>query len=271
MSSMSKKVSTRNLKFTPFLTLFWKEIRRFMKVSVQTVVTPAINSALYLIIFGVSLGASIDTGYEVSYLAFLISGLVMMSCLNNSFQNTASSIVSGKFSGDLEDLKVVPLGLQQIVWAMSLGAITRGLMVSTVNLIVGQSFYYYYHSEFFPIHSPLLLCFFLLIGALVYAKLGMFVAFLAKSFDQMSAVTAFILQPLSFLGGVFFSLNNLSPFWQKVSLYNPVLYFINGVRHATLGASDVSLNSAVVVSLVSLVVSHLLVLFVLTRSHFKRW
>jgi len=87
-----------------------------MKVAVQTVVTPAINSALYLIIFGVSLGGSINTGYDVPYLAFLISGLVMMSCLNNSFQNTASSIVSGKFSGDLEDLKVVPLGKQQIIW-----------------------------------------------------------------------------------------------------------------------------------------------------------
>jgi len=116
-----------------------------------------------------------------------------------------------------------------------------------------------------------MLIFFLIVGALVYAKLGMFVAFLAESFDQMSAVTAFILQPLSFLGGVFFSLNNLSPFWQKVSLYNPVLYFINGVRHSTLGSSDVSLKSAVVVSLVSLVLSHALVLYVLRKSQFKRW
>jgi len=195
----------------------------------------------------------------------------MMGCLNNSFQNTASSIVSGKFSGDLEDLKVVPLGTQQIVWAMSLGGITRGLMVSVVNLGVGQAFYYSYYNEFFAINSPGLLMFFLVVGSLVYAKLGMFVAFLSKSFDQMSAVTAFILQPLSFLGGVFFSLNNLSPFWQKVSLYNPVLYFINGVRLSTIGKADVSLQSAVVVSLISLVLSHLLVLFVLRRSQFKRW
>jgi ABC-2 type transport system permease protein len=269
--SSEKIERIRNLRFNPFITLFWKEIRRYMKVSVQTVLTPAINSALYLIIFGVSLGSSIDTGYDIPYLAFLISGLVMMGCLNNSFQNTASSIVSGKFSGDLEDLKVVPLGTQQIIWAMSLGGITRGLMVSSVNLGVGQLFYYSYYKEFFDIQSPGLLVFFLVVGALVYAKLGIFVAFLSKSFDQMSAVTAFVLQPLSFLGGVFFSLNNLSPFWQEVSLYNPVLYFINGVRLSTLGASDVSLNSAIVVSLISLVLSHLLALFILRKSQFKRW
>ena len=242
-----------------------------MKVSVQTVLTPAVNSALYLIVFGVSLGISIDTGYDVPYLAFLVSGLVMIGCLNNSFQNTASSIVSGKFSGDLEDLKVVPLGTQQIVWAMALGGVTRGIMVSAANLGVGQLFYYYRYNEFFSVHSFELLVFFLIVGALVYAKLGIFVAFLSKSFDQMSAVTAFLLQPLSFLGGVFFSLNNLSPFWQKVSLYNPVLYFINGVRYSTLGASDVSLKSSIVVSLISLVLSHILVLFILRRSQFKRW
>ena len=267
---MSIKVS-QNIKLNPFLMLFWKEIRRYLKVAVQTVLTPAINSALYLIIFGVSLGSSINTGFDVPYLAFLVSGLVMMGCLNNSFQNTASSIVSGKFSGDLEDLKVVPLGTQQIIWAMCLGGITRGLLVSSVNLLVGQLFYYSYYNEFFTIESPFLLMFFLVVGALVYAKLGMFVAFLARSFDQMSAVTAFVLQPLSFLGGVFFSLNNLSPFWQKVSMYNPVLYFINGVRLSTLGVSDVSLTSAVVVSLVSLVLAHSLVVIIIKRSQFKRW
>jgi ABC-2 type transport system permease protein len=195
----------------------------------------------------------------------------MMSCLNNSFQNTASSIVSGKFSGDLEDLKVVPLSKQQIIWAMCLGGITRGLMVSSVNLVVGQAFYYSNYGEFMTIHSWPLLVFFLISGALVYAKLGMFVAFLSKSFDQMSAVTAFVLQPLAFLGGVFFSLNNLSPFWQKISLFNPVLYLINGVRYSMLGASDVSVASAAWVSVVSLIVFHGLVVFTLNRSQFKRW
>lgn len=263
--------SKQNIKFHPFLMLFWKEIRRYFKVAIQTVVTPAINSGLYLIIFGVSLGSSIDTGFDTPYLAFLISGLIMMSCLNNAFQNTASSIVSGKFSGDIEDLKVVPLSRQQIIWAVSLGGVTRGLMVSMVNLFVGQVFYYYTFGEFLEIQSYPWLMFFLFFGALSYAKLGIFVAFLAKSFDQMSAVTAFVLQPLAFLGGVFFSLNNLSPFWKKVSLYNPVLYFINGVRQSVLGHSDVSLASAAAVTLSSLVLFHILVLVTLKNSQFKRW
>lgn len=265
------KPSKQNIYLNPFLMLFWKEIRRYFKVAIQTVVTPAINSGLYLIIFGVSLGSSINTGFDTPYLAFLISGLIMMSCLNNAFQNTASSIVSGKFSGDIEDLRVVPLSGQQIIWAVSLGGVTRGLIVSMVNLIVGETFYYFTYGEFLKIHSPGWLFFFLVLGALSYAKLGMFVAFLAKTFDQMSAVTAFVLQPLAFLGGVFFSLNNLSPFWQKVSLYNPVLYLINGVRQSVLGHSDVSLKSAAIVTVMSLVLFHILVLVTLKRSQFKRW
>lgn len=261
----------QDIRFNPFLMLFWKEIRRFMKVAVQTVITPAINSSLYLIIFGVSLGNSIDTGFDIPYLAFLISGLVMMSCLNNSFQNTSSSIVSGKFSGDLEDLKVVPLSKQQIIWAMCLGGVTRGLIVSLVTLLVGQIFYRSHFGHFMEIHSVPSLIFFLVGGALAYAKLGMFVAFLSKTFDQMSAVTAFVLQPLAFLGGVFFSLNNLSPFWKQVSLFNPVLYLINGVRYSVLGVSDVSFESAVVVTILSLFIFHGLVVFTLSRSQFKRW
>ncbi len=261
----------QDIWLNPFLMLFWKEIRRYFKVSVQTVVTPAINSGLYLIIFGVSLGRSIDTGLDVPYLAFLISGLVMMSCLNNSFQNTASSVVGGKFSGDLEDLKVVPLSNQQIIWAMCLGGVTRGLLVSGVTLSVGQAFYYSSFGHFMKVHSVPLLMFFLVVGALTYAKLGMFIAFLSKSFDHMSAFTSFILQPLSFLGGVFFSLNNLSPFWKQVSLFNPVFYLINGVRYSILGVSDVSIGSSVVVTLIGLFLFHIIVVITLNRSQFKRW
>jgi len=263
--------SKQNISTHPFIMLFWKEIRRYLKVMVQTVVTPAINSGLYLLIFGVSLGSSIDTGFDTPYLAFLISGLIMMSCLNNSFQNTSSSIISGKFSGDLEDLKVVPLSSQQIIWAMCLGGVTRGVMVSSVTMLVGQVFYYFTFGEFLEIHSWPALIFFLFFGALSYAKLGMFVAFLAKTFDQMSAVTAFVLQPLAFLGGVFFSLNNLSPFWQKVALFNPVLYLISGVRYSILGQSDVSLMSSVMVAIVSLVLFHIIVVLTISRSQFKRW
>ncbi len=261
----------QDIRFHPFLMLFWKEIRRFLRVTVQTVITPVINSSLYLVIFGVSLGSSIDTGFNIPYLAFLISGLVMMSCLNNSFQNTSASIVSGKFSGDLEDLKVVPLSQQQIIWAMCFGGVTRGVLVSAVNFLAGQCFYYLHFGHFINIHSIFGLVFFLISGALVYAKLGIFVAFLSKTFDQMSAVTVFVLQPLAFLGGVFFSLNNLSPFWKQVSLFNPVLYLINGVRYSILGVADVAVESSTIVILVSLVVSHGLVVFTLNRSDFKRW
>lgn len=260
-----------DLTFNPFLMLFWKEIRRFLKVLVQTIFTPAVNSSLYLVIFGVSLGKSIDVGQGIPYLSFLISGLIVMAFLNNAFQNTASSIVSGKFSGDLEDLKVVPLSRAQIIWAMSFGAITRGFVVSLVVMTVGQMFHFFSEGYFLNVYSYPILFVFLIMGGLIYAKLGMFVAFLAKSFDQMSAVASLILQPLSYLGGVFFSLNNLSPFWQKVSLINPVFYLINGVRFAVLGKSDVDPIRCFLVAVVSLVCFHLLVFVTLKRGEFRRW
>ncbi|MCB0384537.1 MAG: ABC transporter permease, partial [Bdellovibrionales bacterium] len=112
-----KQSLRQELRWTPFFILFYREIRRYLKVLIQTIVAPLINSSLYLLIFGVSLGASISVPGGVSYLAFLIPGLVMMSCLNNCFQNSSSSIVSAKFGGDLEDFRVSPLSDQQIIWA----------------------------------------------------------------------------------------------------------------------------------------------------------
>jgi ABC-2 type transport system permease protein len=254
-----------------FVTLYMREMARFLKVIVQTVFTPLINSALYLLIFGVSLGSRITLDHPVSYLAFLIPGLVMMSVMNNAFQNSSSSIVSGKFSGDLEDLKVVPLTSQAIVWAYSIGGLTRGLMVGAITLLVGEVFLRLVEGQFVAIAHPAALLFFLAVGGLLFAKLGIAVAFWVKSFDQMSAVGSFILLPLIYLGGVFFSLGSLHPFWIKVSHLNPVLYLINGVRYGFLGVSDVDVLTAAVVSLVGLLVFHVLSLRALKSGNFGRW
>src|SRR3954470_2463815 len=132
-----------DILFTPFWSLFRREISRFMKVIVQTVITPFVSSSLYLMIFGVSLGKSIVLSNQLPYLSFLIPGLVMMSCLNNSFQNTSSSIVSSKFSGDLEDLKVAPISPIQIILAMILAAMFRGLLVGLITFAVGEISYFW--------------------------------------------------------------------------------------------------------------------------------
>ncbi|MBB64782.1 MAG: ABC transporter permease [Waddliaceae bacterium] len=259
------------LRFNPFVSLLHKEVRRFLKVIFQTVITPLVNSVLYLLIFGVSLGQSIDSPGEMSYLAFLIPGLMMMSSLNNAFQNASSSIASGKFSGDLEDLKVSPLSSQQIIWALAIGGWVRGVLVGCITAFVGALFFYFMEGNYLGIQHPGLVIFFITVGALCFAKLGISVAFWAKGFDQLSAVGAFILTPLLYLGGVFFSLQNLHPFWQNLASYNPMLYFINGVRYGMLGVSDVGPGKAAIVSLFALLMTHLLALRSLKKGTFQRW
>lgn len=257
--------------WSPFISLLHREISRYFKVLFQTVLTPLVNSSLYLLIFGVSLGGSIQLESGVSYLAFIIPGLVMMSCLNNAFQNTSSSVVSGKFSGDVEDWKISPLTPGQIVWALCLGALTRGLFVAALTFLVGVLFYYISTEQFLGVAHPFLLLLFLIIGGFSFAMIGIVVAFWAKTFDGMSAVGALLLTPLIFLGGVFFSLENLSPFWREISTYNPLLYFINGVRYGILGISDVQVGEALMISITSLVIFFFLSIYTVRTGRFQRW
>ena len=255
----------------PFLALYVREMKRFMKVVFQTVVSPLMTATLYLLIFGVSLGRNLNVEAGFSYLAFLVPGLVMMSVLSNAFQNSSSSIVSGRFSGDLEDLRVVPLGSQQILWALSIGGLTRGFLVGVITFAVGEVFHLVTEGVAIPIAHPMWLLFFLAAGGLSFAKLGVPVAFWARSFDQVSAVGSFILVPLIYLGGVFFSLDGLHPIWKMIARFNPVLYFISGVRYGILGVSDVDVRLAAVVSIGSVLVFHVVALRSIVTGNYSRW
>lgn len=262
------KISSR---YRPFWTLYYREICRFYKVLIQTVFSPLVSSSLYLLIFGVSLGQKIEMGNGFSYLAFIIPGLVMMSVLNNAFQNASSSVVSGKFSGDLEDYRVAPLSVPAILWALALGGLTRGLLVGAVTFSIGQIFYFMTEGQWIGIHSAPLLVFFLIIGGLSFAMFGISVAFWAKTFDHLNGVGSFVVLPLIYLGGVFFSLENLHPIWQNLSKANPLLYFINGVRHSMMGVSDVSMPVAMVVSVLSLCVFYTVASVILKNASYSRW
>ncbi len=255
----------------PFMTLYYREIQRFLKVIVQTVLAPIVSSTLYLLIFGVSLGDKIEMGEGMTYLAFLIPGLVMMSVLNNAYQNSSSSIVSGKFSGDLEDWKVAPLGCHGILWALAFGGLTRGIVVGLITLVVGQIFYWSVHSQLLSIYNPGLLFLFLVIGGLSFSMFGISIAFWAKTFEHISGVGSFVILPLIYLGGVFFSLEGLHPLWQTLSKINPLLYFINGVRFSLLGTSDVSSWVSLSVSLSALLIFYAIALKVLKSASYNRW
>ncbi|MBL7543837.1 MAG: ABC transporter permease [Bdellovibrionaceae bacterium] len=254
-----------------FWTLFKKEVKRFLKVMMQTIVTPFMSSFLYLLVFGVSLGAKMNDVYAVSYLAFLIPGLMMMGLMNNAFQNSSSSIAVMKFSGDLEDIRVTPLSSHHILMAMGMGSVIRGLAVAVVTYIVGVIFYFVQFNEFLGISHPFVLAYFVLVGGFIFGLLGICAGFWAKSVEHVAAFTNFILLPLLYLGGVFVSIETL-PNWAKtLSAYNPVLYLINGMRYGVLGIADVGLMHSIVVSAIGLVVLYGLAFVALKKANFSRW
>ena len=254
-----------------FYTLVKKEVKRFLKVVIQTVVSPIVSSFLYLLVFGVSLGSSVQLKDGMPYLSFLIPGLMVMGLINNAFQNSSSSIVTSKFSGDLEDVRVAPIPHSYLIWAMGLGGVFRGSVVALITGIVGSIFHYTQLHEWLPIVHPFWVGYFFLVGGFIFAFIGIFVAFLAKTFDQLSAFSAFILLPLTYLGGVFISIQNLHPFWQTVSHFNPLFYLINGFRFAFLGTADVDLMTAVLVSLAGVVVTFAMARVALLKGSFSRW
>ena len=254
-----------------FLTLLEKEILRFVRVGMQTILSPLINAVLYLLIFGVSLASLLKTQQGVTYLEFLIPGLVALSSLNNSLQNSASSIMISKFHGDLQDLRVVPLTALSIVSAYSLACLMRGLLVGFLVLILGEIvFFFRMEGVIYPAH-PLSLVVTMVLGCLIFGNFGIWAGFISKSFDHINAVTNFIVLPLIYLGGVFFSLSILHPFWQKVALFNPMVYFINGMRWGILGISDIPFHVCLGVSAFFVAVSSGLAWYSVRNGSYQRF
>lgn len=221
---------------------FRKEVKRFCKVPYQTIGNPAISATLYLLIFGLSLGSAIELKGYSSYLAFLIPGLITMSTLRNCFENSTSSIVGSKYVNELQDLRIGPISRIEILWAKGLGSLARGIIVAILTYAIGIVFYYFQNQVIFAIEKPIWLLYFIVVGGLAFSMLGIAVGMYAKSFDQVGGISTFILLPLIYLGGVFFTLDRLHPFWEVVSYGNPIFYLINGIRHAILGMGDVSLS-----------------------------
>ncbi len=269
--SSATPLSERSLEARPFLTFLWKEIRRFWKVRSQTVFSPLIQSTLYLLIFGVSLGKSVVMASGITYMEFLIPGLVMMSSLNNAFQNCAGSIVTSKFHGDIQDLKIIPLSDYQIVIGLGLGGIVRGFAVALVTFLTCEVFFYFTHDRILMVQNPMLLLLFLFLGSMAFGFLGVTTGFWAKGFEYVNAIGGFVLLPLLYLGGVFYSIETLHPSWQFVSKLNPLLYFVNGVRYAYLGESDVSWVTCLGVTFLTVFVFMVLSVMAYKRGSFHRW
>ncbi len=253
-------------KWIQWKGLYHREVARYFKVPLQTIGAPIVNSLLYLLIFGVSLGQSIHLAGGVSYLAFLIPGLIAMSLIKNAFDNSTSALMGQKYVNELQDLRIVPLTIHQIVSSKTAASLTRGLIVGFITYLVGQAFYLICMDHFLPIAAPLALIYFLLAGGLAFANLGIAIGMWSKSFEHVGAVSMLILLPLIYLGGVFFNLANIHPFWQTLSHFNPLFYIINGIRYGMLGETDTSLPLAIAVTFAFLLLCHILALASLRKG-----
>jgi ABC-2 type transport system permease protein len=224
-----------HLLWVGYLTIVRKEITRILRIWGQTIVPPAITMTLYFIIFGELIGRRIGEMDGFSYMQYIVPGLVIMSVITNSYGNMVSSFFGAKFGKHIEELLISPLPNWVILAGYVTGAVTRGLIVGAVVMAVSLFF-----TRIEIQHAPVLLSV-LLLTAVVFALAGMVNAIFAQKFDDIAIIPTFVLAPLTYLGGVFYSIALLPDFWQKVSVFNPILYMVNGFRYGMLGVSDVSL------------------------------
>ncbi len=217
-----------------FYTLFYKEWLRFWKVSVQTILAPVLTALLYLLVFAHTLRSRVEVYPGVDYTAFLIPGLAMMSVLQNAFANSSSSLMQSKMTGNIVFILLPPLSHREFFAAYLLAAMARGLTVGTGVFLATLWF------VDVPLAHPLWAVTFAIAGSAVMGALGIIAGMQSDKIDQLAAFQNFIILPLTFLSGVFYSIQSLSPFWQALSHLNPIFYMIDGFRYGFLGHRDVS-------------------------------
>ena len=219
-------------------TLVRKEVIRVARIWVQTIVPPAITMTLYFIIFGNLIGRRIGEMGGFDYMQYIAPGLIMMSVITTSYGNVVSSFFGAKYGKHIEEMLVSPMSNATIIIGHVAGGVIRGLMVGALVTMIALGF------TSLSIEHPLVTISIVLLASIVFALLGFVNAVFAKKFDDISIIPTFVLTPLTYLGGVFYSITLLPEFWQKVSLANPILYMVNAFRYGILGVSDISIGYA---------------------------
>lgn len=221
-----------------FQTIVIKEVVRVLRIWIQTLVPPAISMTLYFIIFGGLIGSRVGQMGGYSYMAFLAPGLIMMSVINNSYVNVVSSFFGSKFGHYIEELQVSPLPNYMIILGYMMGGVVRGILVAILITIIALFF-----TRLHLVH-PLVTVSVVILTAVLFSLGGLINAIYAKKFDDVTIVPTFILTPLTYLGGVFYSIHMLPVFWQNVSRLDPILYMVNAFRYGILGVSDIGIGTA---------------------------
>jgi ABC-2 type transport system permease protein len=225
-------MASRN--FTALRTIWIKECTRFLRIWIQTLVPPAITMSLYFVIFGSLIGKRIGEMGGFSYMEFIVPGLIMMSVITNSYANVSSSFFSAKFQRNIEELLIAPVPNWIIVLGFVGGGVARAILIGIIVTCVSLLF------VDIKIYNLAVIIITLLLTSSLFATAGLINAIFAKTFDDISLVPTFVLTPLTYLGGVFYSLTLLPEFWQSVSKINPIVYMVNGFRYGFLGVSDVN-------------------------------
>jgi ABC-2 type transport system permease protein len=241
-------------------TIVFKEINRFMRIWVQTILPPAITMSLYFVIFGNLIGSRIGSMDGFLYIQYIAPGIIMMSVITNAYANVVSSFFGAKFQKHIEELLVAPIPNWIILAGYISGGVARGLIVGVVVTVVALFF------TDLHLHSIWITVVVVLLTSILFSLGGLINGIFAKKFDDISIVPTFVLTPLTYLGGVFYSIKMLPPLWQKVSLANPILYMVNAFRFGILGVSDIAIGNALTVLTVFCVLLFLFSLLLLNKG-----
>ena len=219
-----------------------------LRIWIQTIVPPAITMTLYFVIFGNLIGRRIGTMEGFDYMQYIAPGLIMMSVITNSYGNVVSSFFGAKFARHIEEMLVAPMSYASIIIGHVAGGVLRGMLVGTLVTVIALFF------TRLDVAHPFIMISVVLLSSIVFSLAGFINAVFARKFDDISIVPTFVLTPLTYLGGVFYTIHMLPPFWQNVSKANPILYMVNAFRYGILGKSDISIGHAYAILLVFIVV-----------------
>ncbi len=248
------------MQWVAFVTIVTREIRRFMRIWVQTLIPPAITMTLYFVIFGTLIGKRIGTMDGFDYIQFVTPGLIMMSVITNAYSNVVSSFFGNKYQKYLEEILISPTHNFVILLGFVIGGVVRGLVVGVLVTVVAMFF------TNIPIHNLGFIIVTVLLAATLFSIAGLLNGIFAKTFDDISLIPTFVLTPLTYLGGIFYSISLLPELWQKVSLINPILYMVNAFRYGFLGISDINVYNALIATMLFIIVMTLTALYLLKNS-----
>lgn len=243
-----------------FQTILGKEVSRFFRVWTQTILPSAITMALYFVIFGKLMGSRIGNFDGFPYIQYIAPGLIMMAVITNAYSNVTSSFFLAKFQRSIEEILVSPISNFLILSGFVSGAVLRGLIVGLVVTLISAFFAH------FTVHHALIMLLVVFLSALLFSLAGFINAVYAKKFDDIAIIPTFVLTPLTYLGGVFYSVNMLPPLWRTVSFFNPILYMVNAFRYGVLGISDVNIGFSLIFITMMIIVLFIFSLYLLNRG-----